>query len=146
MDEAIEQSDIVIECTGDVAYGAEAAVAVLGAGKPLVTIDAELQITVGSALARRGYITEAEGDQPGCLAALLPSRARDGVLAAGPREHDPSAASPVGPAWSPEHTASGMSETAGSCRTGDARHLHKRSRWMRRDSWARCTAKSARSY
>lgn len=71
VDEAIEHSDLVVECTGDVAYGAEAAVAVLGAGKPLVTIDAELQITVGSALARRGYVTEAEGDQPGCLAALL---------------------------------------------------------------------------
>ena len=71
VDEAIEHSDLVIECTGDVAYGAETAVAVLGAGKPLVTINAELQVTVGSALTRRGYVTEAEGDQPGCLAALL---------------------------------------------------------------------------
>ena len=70
VEESIECSDVVVECTGDVAYGAEAAVAVLAAGKPLVTIDAELQITVGSALARRGYVTEAEGDQPGCLAAL----------------------------------------------------------------------------
>jgi predicted homoserine dehydrogenase-like protein len=71
VDEAIEHSDLVIECTGDVAYGAATAVAVLAAGKPLVTINAELQITVGSALATRGYVTEAEGDQPGCLAALL---------------------------------------------------------------------------
>jgi predicted homoserine dehydrogenase-like protein len=71
VDEAIEHSDLVVECTGDVAYGAETAVAVLGAGKPLVTIAAELQVTVGSALAKRGYVTEAEGDQPGCLAALL---------------------------------------------------------------------------
>lgn len=71
VDEAIEHSDIIVECTGDVAYGAQAAVAVLDAGRPLVTIDAELQVTVGSALAARGYVTEAEGDQPGCLAALL---------------------------------------------------------------------------
>jgi predicted homoserine dehydrogenase-like protein len=33
-------------------------------------MNAELQITTGSYLAAKGFITEAEGDQPGCLAAL----------------------------------------------------------------------------
>jgi predicted homoserine dehydrogenase-like protein len=33
-------------------------------------MNAELQITTGSYLATKGFITEAEGDQPGCLAAL----------------------------------------------------------------------------
>jgi predicted homoserine dehydrogenase-like protein len=33
-------------------------------------MDSELQVTTGSSLIGKGYITEAEGDQPGCLAAL----------------------------------------------------------------------------
>jgi predicted homoserine dehydrogenase-like protein len=38
--------------------------------KAVITMNAELQVTTGSYFARKGYITEAEGDQPGCLAAL----------------------------------------------------------------------------
>src|SRR5690606_8038306 len=40
------------------------------AGLPVVTVNAELQVTTGSYLAGKGFITEAEGDQPGSLAAL----------------------------------------------------------------------------
>jgi predicted homoserine dehydrogenase-like protein len=36
----------------------------------VVTVNAELQVTTGSFLAGRGFLTEAEGDQPGSLAAL----------------------------------------------------------------------------
>ena len=43
---------------------------VLRASLPVITMDAELQVTTGPYLATLGYITEAEGDQPGCLAAL----------------------------------------------------------------------------
>src|SRR5690606_30727347 len=37
---------------------------------PVVTMDADTQVVSGSWLSRRGVITEANGDQPGCLAAL----------------------------------------------------------------------------
>jgi predicted homoserine dehydrogenase-like protein len=43
---------------------------VMDAGIPVVTMDAELHITSGSYLMRKGLITEAEGDQPGALAAM----------------------------------------------------------------------------
>jgi len=40
------------------------------AGLKVVTVNAELQVTTGSYLAGKGFLTEAEGDQPGSLAAL----------------------------------------------------------------------------
>jgi predicted homoserine dehydrogenase-like protein len=43
---------------------------VLDARKPVVTLNAEFHVTVGSHLVERGVLSEAEGDQPGCLAAL----------------------------------------------------------------------------
>ncbi|MCB0190179.1 MAG: hypothetical protein KDE31_38165, partial [Caldilineaceae bacterium] len=43
---------------------------VMAAGLPVVTMAAELQVTTGSYFVDQGLITEAEGDQPGCLAAL----------------------------------------------------------------------------
>ncbi len=70
VDELIDASDIVVECTGDPIYATDVLSHVLNAGIPVVTMDSELQITTGSWLARLGCITEAEGDQPGCLAAL----------------------------------------------------------------------------
>ena len=43
------------------------------AGRRLVTLNAEAQVTVGTALLHAGYsITEAHGDQPGALAELDP--------------------------------------------------------------------------
>jgi predicted homoserine dehydrogenase-like protein len=44
--------------------------AALAAGLPVVTMNSEFQATVGSRFVGRGMLTEAEGDQPGCLAAL----------------------------------------------------------------------------
>ena len=66
----LEAADIVFACTGDVPYMARLAGRVLDAGRPLVTLEAEFQATLGSAFVGRGYLTEAEGDQPGSTARL----------------------------------------------------------------------------
>lgn len=70
IDELLENSDIIVECTGDVFFGTEVIERAFEAGLPVVTINAELQVTTGSHLAGKGLLTEAEGDQPGSLAAL----------------------------------------------------------------------------
>ena len=70
VNELIDNSDIVLECSGDAIYGTEVIEKVMSAAIPVVTMNAELQVTTGSYFARKGFITEAEGDQPGCIAAL----------------------------------------------------------------------------
>lgn len=70
IDELVNNSDLVIECSGDVIHATEMINEVVLASIPVVTMDSELQVTTGSYFVRRGFITEAEGDQPGCLAAL----------------------------------------------------------------------------
>ncbi|WP_164667420.1 SAF domain-containing protein [Virgibacillus doumboii] len=70
VEEFIENSDLIVECSGDVIYGTEVIDQAMKADKPVVTMNAELQVTTGSYFAKRGFITEAEGDQPGCLASL----------------------------------------------------------------------------
>jgi len=70
INELTDNSDIVVECSGDVIHATEAIDKVMAASLPVITMDSELQVTTGSYFARRGFITEAEGDQPGCLAAL----------------------------------------------------------------------------
>ena len=70
IDELIDNSDLVVECSGDVIHATDVIDKVLSASLPVVTMDSELQVTTGSYFVRRGFITEAEGDQPGCLAAL----------------------------------------------------------------------------
>ena len=70
LDELIEKSDLVFECSGDAIHATEVLEKVMSAGRPVITMNSELHVTTGSWLARRGYITEADGDQPGCLARL----------------------------------------------------------------------------
>ncbi|WP_372638286.1 NAD(P)-dependent oxidoreductase [Cohnella sp.] len=70
VDELIDNSDLIVECSGDVLYGTDVIDRAIRASLPVVTMNSELQVTTGSYFARRGFITEAEGDQPGCLAAL----------------------------------------------------------------------------
>ncbi len=70
INELIDNSDIVVECSGDAIHATEVIDKVMAASLPVITMDSELQVTTGSYFARRGFITEAEGDQPGCLAAL----------------------------------------------------------------------------
>ena len=68
--ELIDSCDLIVECSGDVYHGAEVTHAAMGAGKPVVTIGTEFHVTVGSWFVGKGTLTEAEGDQPGSLAAL----------------------------------------------------------------------------
>ena len=66
-----ERADIVLECSGDTVHAAEVLMCAGRAGAKLVTLCAEAQVTVGTALLARGFsLTEAHGDQPGALAAL----------------------------------------------------------------------------
>ncbi len=66
----IRNCDVIVECSGDVIYGTEIIDQAIKAAIPVITMNAELQVTTGSYFAKRGFITEAEGDQPGCLASL----------------------------------------------------------------------------
>lgn len=68
--ELIDNSDIIVECSGDPVYATGIISEAMNAGLKVVTMDSELQITTGSWLAKKGLITEAEGDQPGSIAAL----------------------------------------------------------------------------
>ncbi len=66
----IDHADIVVECTDDAVYATDVIDKVMEAHLPVITMDSEFQITTGSYFSQRGYFTEAEGDQPGCLAAM----------------------------------------------------------------------------
>jgi predicted homoserine dehydrogenase-like protein len=70
IDDLVTHADVIVECTGDVEHGTRVAEAAFTAGLPVITLNAELHVTTGSYLCTRGYLTEAEGDQPGSLAAL----------------------------------------------------------------------------
>ncbi|WP_455661700.1 NAD(P)-dependent oxidoreductase [Pradoshia sp.] len=70
IEDCIEHSDVIVECTGDVLFGTEMIARVMESGIPVLTMNTELQVTTGSYFAGKGFITEAEGDQPGCIAAL----------------------------------------------------------------------------
>lgn len=68
--ELVERSDVIFEASGDPIHGTDVLLEALAAKRPIVTMDSELQVTTGSWFARRGFLTEADGDQPGCLARL----------------------------------------------------------------------------
>lgn len=70
------KNNIVLEMTGTVVHGTEIALRALNAGKHLITMNPELQVTVGSELkkiadAKNLIITDVVGDQPGSLARLI---------------------------------------------------------------------------
>ena len=69
IDELVDSADIVAECSGDVKRAAEVVDRAFAAGKPVVTMATEFHVTVGSFFVDKGYLSEAEGDQPGSLAA-----------------------------------------------------------------------------
>ena len=74
------ENNIVIEMTGTVDYGSQVASIALGAKKHVITMNPELQATVGSELkiiadSKQVVITDVYGDQPGSLARLI-SQAR----------------------------------------------------------------------
>lgn len=70
VDELLDKSQVVVECAGDPIFGTDVIAQAMEASLPVVTMDAELQVTTGTYLSTKGYLTEAEGDQPGALAAL----------------------------------------------------------------------------
>jgi len=70
VEELIDKSEIAVECSGDVVHATEVIAQLLAAALPVVTMDAELQVTTGSYFVGQGFLTEAEGDQPGLLAAF----------------------------------------------------------------------------
>lgn len=69
-DELLDSSDVIIECSGDVLHATEVISRAVLAGKPVITMNSEFHVTTGSYFVGKGLVTEAEGDQPGCLAAL----------------------------------------------------------------------------
>jgi predicted homoserine dehydrogenase-like protein len=71
LNELIDHSDIVFECSGDVIHATDSVLAATNAKKKVVTMNAEFHVTTGSYFTRRGdYVTDADGDQPGCQARL----------------------------------------------------------------------------
>lgn len=70
VDDMIANCDLVVECSGDVIHATNVIDKLLAHNIPVVTMDAEFQVTTGSYFVGKGILTEAEGDQPGSLAAL----------------------------------------------------------------------------
>ncbi|MEZ0273875.1 MAG: NAD(P)-dependent oxidoreductase, partial [Roseimicrobium sp.] len=70
LDELVANSDLIVECSGDIQHASTVVDTAFKAGLPVVTMGAEFHVTVGSYFCSRGLLTEAEGDQPGSLAAL----------------------------------------------------------------------------
>jgi predicted homoserine dehydrogenase-like protein len=70
VDQLIENCDLVVISCGDPIHSTDVIDKVMEAGLPVVTLDPELHVTTGSWFIDKGIISEAEGDQPGCLAAL----------------------------------------------------------------------------
>ncbi len=70
IDELLDRSAIVVECSGDSLHATVVIDRAIKAGLPVITMNSEWHITVGSYFRGCGLVTEAEGDQPGCIAAL----------------------------------------------------------------------------
>ena len=70
LDDLIRNSDLIVECSGDAVYATDTIDQILKASLPVVTMNSEFHITTGSYFVDKGLVTEAEGDQPGVLAAL----------------------------------------------------------------------------
>lgn len=70
LDDFLDRAELVVECSGDPRHAAEVVQAAFQRGCPVVTMNSEFHVTCGSYFVGKGYLTEAEGDQPGSLAAL----------------------------------------------------------------------------
>lgn len=69
IDELAATCDVVAECCGNVRWATEVVNGAMAAERPVVTMGTEFHVTAGSYFCGKGYLTEAEGDQPGSLAA-----------------------------------------------------------------------------
>ncbi|MGF1464665.1 MAG: SAF domain-containing protein [Sandaracinaceae bacterium] len=70
IDELLEHADLVFEASGDPVHATTVIERALSAGRRVVTMNSEFHVTTGSYFVGRGYLSEAEGDQPGALAVL----------------------------------------------------------------------------
>jgi predicted homoserine dehydrogenase-like protein len=70
LEQFLEKAEIVVECCNDVIHATDVVDKALSLSRPVVTLDSAFHVTVGSYFVGRGYLTEAEGDQPGALAVL----------------------------------------------------------------------------
>lgn len=70
VDDLLAGCDVLVEASGDPIWATEVVEAAVSSGKPVVTMNTEFHITTGSYFVGKGLVTEAEGDQPGCLASL----------------------------------------------------------------------------
>lgn len=70
IDDLVSNVDVVVECSGDPIWATDVVADAVDSGRPVVTMNTEFHITTGSAFVGKGIVTEAEGDQPGCLASL----------------------------------------------------------------------------
>lgn len=68
--EFLDGVDLVVEMSGDVGCAARTIAAAFDRSLPVVTLNPEFHVTVGSYFVGRGVLSEADGDQPGCLASL----------------------------------------------------------------------------
>lgn len=66
----MEFSDLIVVSTGDIIYSTHIINLAFLYQLPVVTMDADTHVVTGSWLSKKGLLTEANGDQPGCLAAL----------------------------------------------------------------------------
>lgn len=62
--------DLVVECSGDPVHAADVVAAAFDRDVPVVTMNSEFHVTVGSWFVGRGVLSEADGDQPGSIASL----------------------------------------------------------------------------
>jgi len=69
-DDLLDRSDLVVECSGYVGRAARVVAAAVERGTQVVTLNAEFQVTLGVAFSHSPLVSEAQGDQPGSLAAL----------------------------------------------------------------------------
>jgi predicted homoserine dehydrogenase-like protein len=67
LNDLVKNSDIILECSGDVLHASNCINEVFKFGLPVVTVNSEFHITVGSHFYKKGLIFEAEGDQPSCI-------------------------------------------------------------------------------
>lgn len=70
IDALVDDCDLVIECSGSPIQAAEVISAAFSNRLPVVTMNTEFHVTCGSGFVDKGWLSEAEGDQPGCVAAL----------------------------------------------------------------------------
>ncbi|MGF1450428.1 MAG: NAD(P)-dependent oxidoreductase [Opitutales bacterium] len=70
LEDFLNACDVVFECSGDPFHAFEVVGEALSRGKPVLTLNPEFHVTVGSHFAGQGLLSEAAGDQPGSLAAL----------------------------------------------------------------------------